>query len=181
MSLILCFCCVMSTASTFAATKEGSGNEWHTATVLSETENEDGTLEVTIRDEDGIKTLHFYPVKTTAGTKTRSSSGLNWTGWGSPSTVYYDATAEQEIISLGIDGIILLLTNNLSLAKSAAALVASHLLNAALTGQRTIWLGRTIWIKNDYSAYRRQDTYYSDSHYDRVMYQKSIKEYFGGN
>lgn len=181
MSLILRFCCVMSTASTFAATKEGSGNEWHTATVLSEAENEDGTLEVTIRDEDGIKTLHFYPVKTTAGTKTRSSSGLNWTGWGSPSTVYYDATSEQKLISLSVDGLIAFLTYAFKINAAIGFGLGTILHDALLPDQRTIWLGRTIWIKNDYSAYRRQDTYYSDSHYDRVMYQESIKEYFGGN
>ena len=47
--------------------------------------------------------------------------------------------------------------------------------------QKTVWLGRKTWIRTDYTAYRRQDTYYSDSSYKKVMYTDSIREYFTGN
>lgn len=147
-----------------------------TIEIVSETENEDGSLLVVVNDSGEIKELTFYPAGIVNG-----NARMSWVGWGSGSTSYYNATAEQTIQSMTSGVMATFLTANFGLAWSIASSIAGSLINAAYSGQRTIWLGRTTWLKNDYSAYRRQDTYYSDGNYQSVMYTDSIREYIGGN
>jgi hypothetical protein len=73
------------------------------------------------------------------------------------------------------------LTCGFGFKQTIAAVFAPYIKDALLPDQRTVWLGRTTWLNDDYTAYRKQDTFYSDGHYDRVMYKEAIKEYIGGN
>jgi hypothetical protein len=109
------------------------------------------------------------------------TASLNWTGWGNPRTVYSNATCEQNLQDLNTALMTAFLTQGFGFWKSLAATIAPFILRAALPDQRTVWLGRTTWLNDDYTAYRKQDTFYSDGHYDRVMYKEAIKEYIGGN
>ncbi len=168
--------------ATFATTQlstmafAGTIDEDKNVEILNEVENEDGTLLVTIRDSQGVQTIKYYPSDVL-----NANSRLSWKGWGSPNTSYYNATAEQTLQSMTKSIMAAFLTAKFGVPGSIAASIAMEIINAATNSQKTVWLGRKIWISNDYTAYRRQDTYYSDSSYKKVMYTDSIREYFTGN
>lgn len=144
--------------------------------ILSEIENEDGTLLVTIKDSQGVQIIKYYPTD-----MLNENARLSWKGWGSPKTTYYNATAEQTLHSMTKTVMAAFLTAKLGVLGSIAASIAQNLIDAATNSQKTVWLGRKVWISNDYASYRRQDTYYYDSSYKKVMYTDSIREYFTGN
>ena len=168
--------------ATFATTQlstivfAGTIDEDTSVEILKEVENEDGTLLVTIRDSQGVHTIKYY-----LSDELNADARLSWKGWGSPSTSYYDATAEQTLHSMTKTIMAAFLTAKFGVIASVAAGIAQNLIDAATNSQKTVWLGRKTWFRTDYTAYRRQDTYYSDSSYKKVMYTDSIREYFTGN
>ena len=180
---VLCLSCLFSLTPVFAAAQEKNQDGWHKVTVLSEIIKEDGSSVLTIRDASVVKTLHFKLVNSPA--LFSAQRDLSWEGWGEPTTVQYNATAEQTLQSMSQAALRAFLGSALGIGGTVLGIIVPPLYDAIQAnggnGEKTIWLERTIWLKNDYSAYRRQDNFYKDENFDELVYSTGIKEFIGGN